>query len=407
MRVLFVHGTGVRRKEFDATFDLVSQNLVQRLPDVDLVPCYWGDDHGASLAAGGQSIPARRETRAVQGQEPSVSPLDEEAAEWALLLVDPMCELRVLAELGKVDDELGVPGVRAAVNEVASRIAALPRFVADEDELSVVLRSTGVADHYPGALKRVATSAELGDACAQAQDAVATREVAGAAARAIAAVLLASDDAVCTGDERDRIVDLLADRLGGTDRGRASRAAAALGTLALRLTTQPALNYWRRPLTEGSVPKLGDILRYQARGGPLRAFLEEQIATVDAPTVVIGHSLGGIALVDLLASNAARETPLPGVRLLVTVGSQAPFLHELGALAGLPPGASLPNGFPTWLNVFDRQDLLSFVAAPVFTDVRVRDHEVSSRQPFPLSHSAYWKLDSTYDAITAAMAVTG
>jgi hypothetical protein len=101
---------------------------------------------------------------------------------------------------------------------------------------------------------------------------------------------------------------------------------------------------------------------------------------------------------------ATRQTPVPGLRLLVTVGSQAPFLHELGALAGLSPEASLPSAFPPWLNIFDRHDLLAFQAAPVFSgDARVTDREVSSRQPFPVSHGAYWKLPAVYDEIAAAV----
>lgn len=101
---------------------------------------------------------------------------------------------------------------------------------------------------------------------------------------------------------------------------------------------------------------------------------------------------------------AARRTPLEHVALLVTVGSQAPFLHECGALAALDPGSPLPPGFPRWLNVYDRQDLLAFRAEPVFVgDVRVTDREVSSRQPFPLSHSAYWKNDAVYQAMAEAL----
>lgn len=410
MRILFVHGTGVRRQRFNALFEQVSQHLGERLPDAEVAPCYWGGEYGAALAAGGASIPTRRGVRAAPSPDRMASPLDQETAEWALLLVDPACELRVLAEMGGGDDGYGVPGVRTEGETVAGRLAELPRELTEGDELALLLRSTLLTEHYVAALHQVGESAEFTEACANARDVVAAREVVAAAARAITACLLgaAGADALCTGDDRDRLVDLLVDRLGGTARGPGGRVASVLGTLALRLTTQPALDHWRRPLTEGSVPALGDILRYQARGGPLREFLERQIAMGEGPAVVIGHSLGGIALVDLLAMAAIRQASMRGLRLLVTVGSQAPFLHELGALAGLPPGASLPPGFPAWLNIFDRQDLLAFQAVPVFPkDARVRDHEVSSRQPFPVSHSAYWKLPTLYDEIAAAVKAGG
>jgi hypothetical protein len=83
------------------------------------------------------------------------------------------------------------------------------------------------------------------------------------------------------------------------------------------------------------------------------------------------------------------ERPLPQVKLLVTAGSQAPFLYEIGALCSLPFGKPLPPTFPAWVNFYDCNDLLSYRAAPVFTG-RARDHELKSEQPFPQSHGAYW-----------------
>ncbi|WP_406167450.1 hypothetical protein OIE52_16595 [Streptomyces canus] len=403
MRVLFVHGTGVRQASFEKSFTLVADGLRRHLPDADPVPCYWGEDYGVTVADGLRSLPSGQVTRGV----PAAGPLEQEVALWSLLLADPLCELRVLTAPSG-DGRFGMPGVRSAGDSVAQRLTDLatqrpgPAESGDPDELRALLDTLGVAGHYHPALRHIANAPEFTEACAQARQVVDAREVAAATARAVAAVLLAAagQDTVCTGAERDRLVDLLSGLLGGTARVPGGRAVAALGTLALRMLAQPALNHWRAPLTDGSTPALGDILRYQARGGPLRAHLEELIAGAAGPTVVIGHSLGGIALVDVLAMAATRQEPLSQVRLLVTVGSQAPYLHECGALTGLPPGAHLPPGFPDWLNVYDRQDLLAFRAEPVFQDdPRVTDREVTSRQPFPLSHSAYWKLDSLYEHI--------
>ncbi|MGH4032883.1 hypothetical protein ACQB60_28565 [Actinomycetota bacterium Odt1-20B] len=399
MRFIFVHGTGVRRKRYDQLATLVASGLTARFPGAELVPCYWGDAHGAKLSAGGASIPGFGGTRGAA----AASPLDQETAEWLLLLADPLCELRVLAESAAEDDDgLRMPGVRVAGEEIADRLAKLPDDL-QSSELTMLLHSTGIAASYPPALETVAGSEEFAGACGTAFEAPAVRELAATVARSVIAQTLsaAGDEALCTGDERDRLVDLVGASLGGTGRFPGGRVAAVLGTLALRLTTQPALDHWRAPLTTGSVPALGDILRYQVRGWPLRDHLESLITASLKPTVVIGHSLGGIALVDLYALAAIDRKPLPEARLLVTVGSQAPFLHELGALTGLPPTAGLPPGFPRWLNIFDRKDLLAYRAEPVFPgDPRVIDHEVSSRQPFPLSHSAYWKLDAVYDRIT-------
>ncbi|MGE7390927.1 hypothetical protein ACQKM2_36195 [Streptomyces sp. NPDC004126] len=417
MRFLFVHGTGVRRERHDALFALVRDRLGERFPGAEVDSCFWGERFGAELSAGGRSVPGTPESAAGGG----------EAAEWGLLLADPLCELRVLAEAGwagegREDDPFAMPGLRPAgegVLELLHRLAGAPGAdgpdaagpdAAGPGELRALLDGTGLAAGFRPALEAAADSAEAARAGARATAEPQARELATALARAVTAGALAGAgaDADCTAAERDRLVELLTTRLGGGARVPGARAAAVLGRLALRVTTQPLLNAWRGSLTAGTAPALGDILRYQARGAGLRAYLHERITARPGPTVLIGHSLGGIALVDLLALAAADGGPVPGAELLVTVGSQAPYLYELGALTALAPGSRLPYGFPRWLNVYDRQDVLSYLAAPVFPgDPRVTDHEISSRQPFPASHSAYWKQQSLYERIERAVTEAG
>ncbi|MEU1379483.1 hypothetical protein [Streptomyces albidoflavus] len=403
MRFIFVHGTGVRRERYDELFRWVRRGLEERFQDAEVVPFYWGDTFGSSLDAGGASIPGTATTRGTEDPE------EADAAEWLLLLTDPLCELRVLAALGATDDGLAMPGLQSAGERVADDLRKLPRDLSfgshDDDELTRLLQDTGLLNGYADALDELADSDEFRDAYAVVQDDVSAAELITAVSRAVVALLLAGagEAVVCTGDERDRMVDLLSGRIGGTARGALLRASGVLLKLGQRLTPQSVLDRKRGEATSAGASAVGDILRYQARGGPLRDHLTQLIAASLEPPVVIGHSLGGIALVDALALAAIRQEPL-SVRLLVTVGSQAPFLHELGALAGLPPGATLPPNFPQWLNIYDRRDLLSYLAAPVFPgDPRVTDHEVRSRQPFPVSHSAYWKLGAVYDRIGEAL----
>ena len=125
-----------------------------------------------------------------------------------------------------------------------------------------------------------------------------------------------------------------------------------------------------------------------------------QIERCTPPVVILAHSLGGVACVELLASE-----PMPQVEMLVTAGSQAPFFYELGALGSLRFGQPLPDHFPRWLNIYDRCDFLSFVGTPVFQDRmnRLEDVEVNNRQPFPWSHTSYWRNRQTWDAITARL----
>ncbi|MFI5761341.1 hypothetical protein ACIA8F_10385 [Streptomyces sp. NPDC051563] len=424
MRFLFVHGTGVRRERHDMLFALVRDRLTARFPGAVVDSCFWGERFGATLSAQGRSVPGLGADGAAPGAD------EEEIAEWGLLVADPLCELRVLAEAGwesgsdgRPDGDPGgpgapgdpydpdgdgfaMPGVQSAGDRVLDLLAAVSG-VPDGGEQAALLRGTGLAAGFPAALETVSRSAEAARAGARATGEAQARELAKALARAVTAAALASAgaEADCTGTERDRLVELITVRLGGDARVPGARAAAVLGRLAMRVTTQPLLNAWRGSLTVGATPALGDILRYQARGADLRAFLHDRITAEPGPTVLIGHSLGGIALVDLLALAAARGEPVPGVELLVTVGSQAPFLHELGALAGIVPGTKLPYAFPRWLNVYDRQDVLSYLAEPVFPgDPRVSDQEIGSRQPFPACHSAYWKQDSLYARIERAVA---
>ena len=150
----------------------------------------------------------------------------------------------------------------------------------------------------------------------------------------------------------------------------------------------------RRALSRSVYPGVGDILLYQTRGQVVRDFIDGQVQTADKPLIVLAHSLGGIMCVDLLAERDLSDR----VKLLVTVGSQAPFLYELDALSGLRWGEVLPQYFPRWLNVYDRRDFLSYVGGGVFPG-RVRDEAVDSRQPFPQAHSAYWTTGRLWNLI--------
>jgi hypothetical protein len=87
----------------------------------------------------------------------------------------------------------------------------------------------------------------------------------------------------------------------------------------------------------------------------------------------------------------------PRVERLVTVGSQSPLLYEIGALASLKPGQPLPQDFPPWLNIFDRNDMLSYVASRLFP--LAKDFEVESGQPFPDAHSAYFANEQAWAEI--------
>ena len=149
---------------------------------------------------------------------------------------------------------------------------------------------------------------------------------------------------------------------------------------------------------------LADVIGYHRHRDSIHAVLREELERTrstagDRPVLPVALSLGGIALIDLLA--AWPEAP---VEACVTVGTQAPLLYTFDALDALPYDESDPPRLAMpWLNVYDSRDFLSFVAEPLFRRsdglASVVDLRVHSDRDFPASHSAYWELAPVWDAI--------
>ena len=152
---------------------------------------------------------------------------------------------------------------------------------------------------------------------------------------------------------------------------------------------------------------LADVIGYQLHRESIQSVLKDELRRAaavggDRPVLPVGLSLGGIALVDLLAS-----WPEAPVEACVTVGSQAPLLYTFNAIPSMPYDETSPPYLPVpWLNVYDSRDFLSFVAEPLFrrSDGRasVVDLRVRSGLDFPKSHGAYWELGPVWDAIATA-----
>jgi hypothetical protein len=154
---------------------------------------------------------------------------------------------------------------------------------------------------------------------------------------------------------------------------------------------------------------LADIFGYHQHRESIQRVLRQELAAAKRaargkPVLPVGLSLGGIALVDLVAS-----WPDAPVEACVTVGSQAPLLYTFDAIPSMPYDEADPPRLPVpWLNVYDSRDFLSFVAEPLFRRsdglASVVDLRVHSGRDFPRSHSAYWELDPVWDAIATAFA---
>ncbi|MFI5678977.1 hypothetical protein [Streptomyces cellulosae] len=384
--VVFIHGTGVREPGFSKLAGRVAAGLTALRDGLRIVPYYWAGAHGATLAAGGASLPAqpgatvRGLAESPAGPGTGADP-DDGTAAWAALYADPYAEL-ALAAAGTAPVVERPPGSVVPQHRLQAQLAAL---AAQGD--------APAAELGPG-LARAATDLAAHPLLGPAADALDPENLAVLAARSLTARVIADAldaDAplVPVGGLRDAVADRLAVALGapprGTERGLRSLLLRTAGSAASRAVVRR-----RRALTEAAHPAAGDILRYLSRGEAVRADLRTLVAGLEPPVALVCHSLGGIIALDTLIAE-----PLPQVRLLVTAGSQGPFLYESGSLPTLEHPAPLPPHVPAWLNLYDPRDLLSYLGAGLFPG-RVTDIAVDSRQPFPAAHSAYWTNPEVY-----------
>ncbi|MBD2410542.1 hypothetical protein FACHB389_14475 [Nostoc calcicola FACHB-389] len=387
--VIFVHGTGIREREYNETFEIIEQKIHAQRPDIKVAPCLWGA-LGAKFNENRASVPLEDATLALsQGEE------DADIVLWGQLYRDPLYELRLLS-LKPV--EAGNPFGEDPGDILQSRLASLT----SASQLQAKLQEAGIAEVFEPAREAVIQSEPYKLALLTVSESDLSEYYALIARAVVAQAMFISEQQekfppiLTDAQLRDKVVELLTLALGEAELGLGGWLLKPLVELALPIGT----NYVRGnrfQLTDKISPMPGDILLYQTRGEKIREFIQEQIEQAEPPVVLIAHSLGGIACVDLLV-----QQQLSQVELLVTVGSQAPFLYEINALYSLKYGQLLPEHFPEWLNIYDLRDFLSYVGKKIFPD-RVQDVRVDSRQPFPRSHGAYWTNAKTWEAIISRL----
>jgi hypothetical protein len=388
VKVLFVHGTGVRHASYQVSVARIIRGLDGLGVDASLENCLWGDVLGAKLGANGKSIP--------KYAEPLAKPLTDDQTEalWELLGRDPLFELRELAASPK---KVVPPNAK----QVKVNMRAVLKGFRQDRDLIYRLQPYTVVTIWDKAVASVVNDkvldvvfdvagspyAPLRVACARALVASLQRELSSANMPSLPV------------SERDSIVDYCLEKLGGVEMGGLMDwFSARLEGLVVRLLNMKAKRS-RDALFSSVAPMAGDVMMYQARGEPIREFIEKRIIECGSDVIVLAHSLGGIACVELLI-----EKSLPQVKALVTVGSQAPFLYEINALRSLSFGEKLPEHFPKrWINFYDCNDFLSYRASDLFSG-RVEDIEVASRLPFPDSHSGYWDLPELWKRLEPVLA---
>jgi hypothetical protein len=395
--LFFIHGTGVRQAGFDDTMQRLADGLKQAgRTDIQVKGYPWGDKFGVQIddAALNAVLPPAL-AKAADGDA-----AQWEAALWEQLLDDPLFELRMAAirEVAAPDSLAApLPGTATLPDVVVSdRVSALPAKLKDPLPGGVTAAALGRA------------ARDIGGSAVLAQAAVAApgpddTDLNQAISRAIVAEALAASrgepgtgpDALYVFEQRRQLVQTIAGLLLPATKGLGGWLSNSIKGAAEALATGYAKKR-REVLVAGAGPGVGDILLYQRRGAAILDAIEAEIIGLAAeagPVIALGHSLGGIMLVDLLSRPRAAG-PLP-IGKLITVGSQSPAFFECDALGTMRPRVPLPAGLPftPWLNVYDRNDFLSFCASRCFpgAPAGIEDFEISSGVSFPDAHSAYFR----------------
>ncbi|MEH1845370.1 MAG: hypothetical protein V7L25_10325 [Nostoc sp.] len=387
--VIFVHGTGIREREYNEIFQIIEQKIHAQRPDIKIAPCLWGA-LGAKFNDNRASVPLEDATLALSQKEE-----DTDIVLWGQLYRDPLYELRLLS---LKPNESGNPFGEQPGDILESRVASLT----PASQLQAKLQEAGIAEVFEPAREAIIHSEPYHQTLLTVSESDLSEYYPPIARAIVAQAMFISEQQekfppIFTDAQlRDKVVELLTLAL--------TEAELGLGGWLLKpvfeLAQHGGTNYVRGNrlgLTDKISPMPGDILLYQTRGEKIRAFIQQQIEEAEPPVVLIAHSLGGIACVDLLV-----QQQLSQVELLVTVGSQAPFLYEINALYSLEYGQLLPEHFPQWLNIYDLRDFLSYVGNRIFPE-RVQDVVVDSKQPFPRSHGAYWTNTKTWEAIISRL----
>lgn len=387
--LVFVHGIGARADSQAELKRSLREAILRDSANFDLRFCDWGDDLGAAAAEVRRALPDDvwgPWRPGAAAEELSLS--ERDALLWAALTADPLAEMRILADAPVFSGAGDRPS--ADVGEEIYRILrALP---ADAEAVSAFDRA-GLPGRLGPAVDRLAAHGVT----SRALDNTATLEddVRIALARAVTAEAGAgrTDQGTLAA-----LCDLVAARLG-------AGAQSGIGRFAMRAVVGVAASLISGPaVAELITPFVGDTMRYLSRGAVIRERIAAVLAGARPPVVLMGHSLGGVAALDLVVERG-RSGPV-GVDMLMTVGSQASYLWAIDTLPSLVrgqlPGPGVP--FPRWENFYDPRDRLSFPAEPLLGRSLVRDHRIDTGALFPAAHRAYFRTEKFRTVLSGLLA---
>src|SRR6266545_2887233 len=397
VKAIFVHGVTVRQERYEQLLAAVKQGVSGVSPEISVDGFYWGD-RGSSLHYGGSSIPGfGAGRRAVLEAAVEPARLTPQGQLLALALADPLAELQALKDPQEFNAAgAGFQPLPAGVEQrnqlLWQKLSTVTGALVAEPQLGPMLKAR------PGEAEVATLVRSSFEAAGQADRVLTVVDLLDPLIRSVTASLYrplsdpgpALSPPVAWAFVEQAVERTLQHELGG-QRG-------WLGD-KLREKSQQALTavlrYFRRQIMEAVALFVGDVLVYLAQRDAILADLDKRVtALVPAGESLwlIGHSLGGVICFDYCCQTDR------AVARLVTVGSQVGLLGEWGALRATPPGGgakiTTPPKVGEWRNIYDPNDLLSFLAAPVFTNVQ--DLEFDTRAPFPPAHSEYWNCPTLY-----------
>lgn len=404
LHAVFVHGTSVRKEGFVKDFQRVDAALRVGAGAyaVEAHPCLWGEVFGAKLNAGGKSIPTYDLTR-----KPTVPPSEEAYWQtlWQVVLQDPYYELDLIA-LRPLPPAVPLPPGTLSVG------AKLFNTLSSFDPAAVTYYPPGIehAD-LEAARAKLAGDAKIEETISKAVPPMLDYRL--TIARALVSLALQSavrrERVDLSMEDRERFKDALVDDvLGGREGGLFEWVKNQAWRLVSPVLQDSLTDFGYLPhrgsLSDQASPFFADIIMYQGRGQEIRDYLAAAVQHAGGkggPTVLIGHSLGGIVCVDALLMQPELRRQVP---LLVTYGSQSPLFYEWNALAGLRWGQPLPMDFPRWINLWDPRDPLAYVGEGVFPNGGPTDVQVDNGQPVTGAHTAYSANPRVWEIVRAEIA---
>lgn len=365
--IVYVHGASDRSAGVADHVARIENQLELAAMAFDVLPSSWGEVAGADLSRIDLSLP--RVTPAEVSEPP---PIDAAPLVALAAVAQPgtaVLQFMDAANIHRQSDEL--------LEVCQTQIGAPGESITLADGRSIPLASA-----CRNAASGIATSREYATARTSAVTEPALVDAVGRAVVSSVAAPAASPGDVAALAQVRIAEAVLSAAIGALLVG---YLGIDIGPDLKRWATDVLLPHRARLMREAGLGP-ADIVLYQRAGEHIREHVAQTLRQAierGGPVVALGNSLGGIILVDLLSAEGA-----PRPNLLVTAGSQAPLLATFGALAPLgAPGS--PPPFQPWLNIYDRRDLLSFVAAPVWpAESGITDYEVDLGVGFPDSHGA-------------------